>query len=248
MKHLLRYLVLVPIVTAPLLSGCKKDEPATPATPTTGSLNGTVTPAGSATQVTARNSSGASFSATPDPITGAFSFANLAAGQYTLSFTMGSGYKPLTDAKLSVVAGQNATVGTLQVTSDGIIKSGNMRWTTAGTTYTATVVEGAIDRQTGVFRVKGKSSDGTLTDEVSLWRNNGFAGVGNYKLSYAEYRRNTAMTNTVYFDRTTANPLVITQYDEATGTVAGTFSFNAMTGDLGGISIFVTNGTFSLRF
>lgn len=251
MKHLLRYFLLLTVLPGPLLSGCQKDESATPAPPTTGSLSGTVSPAGSITRVTAQSSTGLSFSATPDATTGAFSFSGLAAGQYTLSFTMASGYKPTASVSTSVVAGQNAALGTVQATSDGIIKSGTMSWTTGGQTYTATSVEGTINRQNGqggILYIKGKSVNGTQTDMVFLSRNNGFSGTGNYTLSLAEYWRTTASVSEIYRDRTTTNPLVITQYDEATGTVAGTFSFSGWTGDLGGTTIHVTNGTFSLRF
>ncbi|MFD1872636.1 carboxypeptidase-like regulatory domain-containing protein [Hymenobacter bucti] len=248
MKHLFRCFLLMTVLATPLLSGCQKDEPATP---TTGNLSSTVSPVGSIIKVTAQNSTGLSFSATPDAATGAFSFSGLVAGQYTLSFTMASGYKPMASVSTSVVAGQNTALGTVQATSDGIVKSGTMSWTTGGQTYTATITAGTINRQvgqSGTLYIKGRSVNGNQTDEVSLRRNNGFSGVGSYTLSLAEYWRTTVGASEVYRDRTTDNPLVITQYDETTGTMAGTFSFWGWTGDLGGNTIIVTNGTFSLRF
>ena len=251
MKHRFRSLLLAALLAGPLLSGCQKEESPTPAAPTPGSANGTVKPVGSVTLVTARNSAGLSFTATPDPVSGTFNFSGLAAGQYTLSFTMASGYKPMGSVNTSVVAGQNAAVGTVQATSDGIVKSGTMSWTAGGQTYTATITEGTINRQvgqSGTLYIKGKSTSGNQTDEVILRRNNGFSGAGSYTLSYAEYWRTMASALEVYRDRTATNPLVITQYDETTGTMAGTFSFSGWTGDLGGTTIHVTNGTFSLRF
>ncbi len=251
MMHFCRLFLLATILAGPLLSGCQKEEQPTPATPSTGDLNGTVKPAGSVTLVTAQSSSGLSFSVTPDAITGAFSFSGLAAGQYTLSFTMASGYKSMTNVNTSVMAGRNAAVGTVQATSDGTIKSGTISWTTGGQTYTSNIAEGSINQQigqSGTLFIKGKFINGNQTDEVSLRRTNGFSGVGNYTLSLAEYRRTAPSAQTVYFDRTTTHPLVITQYDEIAGTIAGTFSFSAMTGDLGGTTIHVTNGTFALRF
>ena len=247
MKALIYYALLAMTLAGPLLSGCKKDEPAAPIT---GGLNGTINPAGSITQVTAQGSNGRSLSATPDPITGAFNFNDLTAGQYTLNFTMASGYNPLGTLTPTIVAGQNTGIGTVQAISDGSIKSGTMSWTTGGTTYTATRVEGTINRQSRTFYVKGITTSGGQMDEVSIRRSidSGFAGVGIYTLSFAEYRRTMAGALTVYADRTTKSPLVITQYDEAAGTIGGTFSFMAMTGDLGGNSIVVTDGTFSVKF
>lgn len=250
MKQFFSSFLLFVLLASTLLSGCKKDEAATPAT---GSLSGTVSPVGSITQVTA--SGGGIFPATLNPTTGAFSLANLAPGQYTLSFTAANGYNAVPNRTISVVAGQNTAVGTVQAVSDGIVKGGTMSWTVNGQTYTATNVTGSVDRQNiKVFYINGESTSGAQVDAVSLAVATSFNGVGNYNL-------NTAYSNAIY-QRITggvtaftyqcagngsvmgSGSLLVTQYDETTGMAAGTFGF---VGTSGTSSATITNGTFSIK-
>lgn len=74
------------------LSGCSKDDIPL-GTPATSSLAGTISPVGSVSTVTATAPNGATFTATPDPVTGNYSLTGLAVGTaYTISFTPATNY------------------------------------------------------------------------------------------------------------------------------------------------------------
>ena len=255
MKHLLSFAALLALLaTSPLLSGCsKKDDPAA----TTGTMSGTVAPVGSIAQVTAKTSAGISGTAAPDATSGAFSFASLAPGSYTLSFTTATGYKSVADRTVSIVAGQNTAIGTVQATSDGSVKSGTMSWTVNSQTYTTTAVTGLIDTKTsGSFGLTGRATAGTQVDELGFSTTYSFTGsTGTYSLSNNPYsgatyqRINNGVTAFGYScNNNTAGSngnFIVTQYDATAGTAAGTFGFVGA-GSSGTAT--VSNGTFSIRF
>lgn len=96
-------------------TSCSKKEDATPAAPTTGSLEGTITPANSVATVTATNAGGLTFLATPNATSGVFTVPNLAPGAYVLTFSPRTGFQAATARTISVVAGSTAQAGTVLV-------------------------------------------------------------------------------------------------------------------------------------
>ena len=257
MKHLLRCLFSLLLLSL-LATACSQKSDPSPA-PTTGIITGTVNPAAAITQVTAKNAGGLTFTATPDAKTGVFTTAALAAGQYTLSFTMATGYYPVADKTITVTAGQTASAGTVQATSDGTIKSGTMTWTVNGQTYSTTnlsgIAEAAVNK---TLAVTGKSTSGTQVDQVYLQLGTVFNGVGTYPLQSGYYEGHYVriVGGITAFDYSTGNiigttggSLTVTQFDAATGTAAGTFAFTG--GNLSGSTVTratITNGSFSIRF
>lgn len=257
MKHLVRYLFSLLLLSL-FATACSQKSDPSPA-PTTGTITGTVNPAGAITQVTAKDAGGLTFMATPDAKTGVFTTAALAAGQYTLSFTMATGYFPVADKTITVTAGQTASAGTVQASSDGTIKSGTMTWTVNGQTYNTTNLSGVADVTVNkTLAVTGKSTSGTQVDQVYLQLGTVFYGVGTYPLQSGYYEGHYIRTvgGITSFDYSTANirntttgSLIVTQFDAATGTAAGTFAFTG--GHFNGSTVTqatVTNGSFSIQF
>lgn len=257
MKHWLRGWLFLSLFGILAASCSQKSDPAPAATPTTGTITGTVSPARAITQVTARTTGGLTFIATPDASTGAFTTPALAAGQYTLSFTMAPGYKSVADKTITVTAGQTASAGTVQAASDGTIKSGTMTWTVNGQTYTATALTGRVDRSVNrSFTVTGSVTNGNQVDELYLGLGTTFYGAGSYgyntPYNSAAYRRIVGGLPTFDYNTSSSSigTLVVTQYDEATGTLAGTFGFVAPVNSAGAgpSSATITNGSFTIRF
>ena len=259
MIHLVRYFFSLLLLSL-LVTACgQKADPTPVATPTTGTITGTVSPARAVTQVTAKTAGGLTFIATPDASTGVFTTPALAAGQYTLSFTMAPGYLAIADKTITVTAGQAAAAGTVQATSDGTIKSGTMTWTVNGQTYNTTNLSGIADATVNkTLAVTGKSTSGAQVDQVYLQLGTVFNGVGTYPLQSGYYEGHYIRTtggitsfdyNTANIGSTAAGSLIVTQFDAATGTAAGTFAFTG--GNLSGSTVTqatVTNGSFSIRF
>ena len=108
-----RFLFLALALPLSFLS-CSKKEDAAPA-PTTGTVEGTVSPAGALTTVTATNAGGLTFLAAPNATTGAFSLPNLAPGTYQLSFAPAATFAAPAARSVTVVAGQTASAGTVVV-------------------------------------------------------------------------------------------------------------------------------------
>ena len=257
MIHLVRYFFSLLLLSS-LVAACgQKSDPAPVATPTTGTITGTVSPARAVTQVTAKTAGGLTFTATPDASTGAFTTPALAAGQYTLSFTMAPGYLKIADKMITVTAGQAASAGIVQATSDGTIKSGTITWTVNGQTYTTTALTGKVDRSVNrTFYVTGTVTSGNQVDELNLALSTTFSGASSYdyKTYYnsAGYRRVVGGLPTLDY-RTSTNStgtLVVTQYDEAAGTMTGTFGFVAPANGAGTgpSSATISNGSFSIQF
>ena len=84
---------------------------------TTATLSGQANPAGSVTTVTATNANGVTVTATPSA-TGAYAFANLPFGAYTLTFTPAIGYAaPATTSVALVTGGTTVPTVTLALAS-----------------------------------------------------------------------------------------------------------------------------------
>lgn len=255
MNYLLRCWLLLSVFGMLAAACSQKSDPAPTTTPTTGTITGTVSPAQAVTQVTAKTAGGLTFTATPDASTGAFTTPALAAGQYTLSFTMAPGYAAVAAKTITVTAGQAASAGTVQATSDGTIRSGTITWTVNGQTYTTTALTGKVDRSVNrTFYVTGKVTNGNQVDELNLGLGTTFYGAGSYgyntPYNNASYRRVVGGLPTLDYatDTSSNGTLVVTQYDEAAGTMAGTFGFVANAKSAGTGTATVTNGSFSIRF
>ncbi|MBH8557208.1 DUF6252 family protein [Hymenobacter negativus] len=130
-------------------TSCSKKEDAAPAAPTTGSIEGTITPANSVTTVTATNVGGLTFLATPNTTSGVFTVPNLAPGAYVLSFAPRAGFQVAAARTISVVAGSTAQAGTVVVSP---IPTGS--------------ITGSIYPADGATRVEATSAAGVTVSAV----------------------------------------------------------------------------------
>lgn len=246
----------LPVATT--LSSCSSDKKEDPK-PTTGSLVGTISPAGSISTVTATDAGGLTFLATPDATTGAFSITDLKPGQYKLFFTTTPGYAQLGERSITVVAGEKAAAGTIVAESDGSLRSGTLTWTTGGTTYTSSTVTGNINDVGGAgtsLSITATANNGSRSDEISIFIGGFNLGIGTYQLGGGVYqnasylRTNGGVLIEQYGGQNSASgTFTATTYDAATKTLTGTFGFTAAdTRTSSGNSITVSNGTFTLRF
>ncbi len=126
----------------------KKEEPAPAPAPTTGGIEGTISPATAVTTVTATNTGNVTFLQTP-AASGAFTFANLLPGSYTLTCTPKAGFLAPDVRYVTVVAGQVAPAGTIAVAAEPL---GSLA--------------GVIDPVDAVTRVELVSGTGTVTPAV----------------------------------------------------------------------------------
>jgi hypothetical protein len=247
--------------TVLLFSACSKKEDTPPtATATTGALDGTVSPAGSITTVTATNAGGLTFPATPNASTGAFAVASLAPGSYTLSFAPAAGFAAPANRTITVVAGATASAGTVQVDRDGSVR-GTVSWAANGATFTATVVSGSISILGGAgqsLSLTGAATSGTTTETVSFL-------IGNFSPVVSQYQLGNSPYQTAAYQRTSggiitgaygqlgtsssaAGTFNITAANATARTFSGTFGFVAAANAGSTGSATITNGTFSLSY
>ena len=242
---------------ASILSSCSSDKTEDPK-PTTGSLAGTVSPAGAIGKVTATDAGGLTFVGTPDATTGAFSITDLKPGNYTLSFTPTAGYVAPAERTITIVAGEKVAAGTVSVESDGSLRSGTLNWRVDGTSYTATTVTGSIgDLGMGgkTLSIEATAVNGSTSDQLSLVVGSFTPAVGTYELGNvyyrsAAYQRTSGgiITATYGGQYMASGTVTISSYDASTRTLTGTFGFSAAgQGSTSGI-LDVSNGTFTLRF
>lgn len=154
MRYLFRPLLCALLACASLTAtscGDKKSDPAVlPPAPTTATLSGQVSPAGSIATVTATDASGKATTVTPNGSTGAYSFPGLTLGTYTLTFAPAAGYTAPTAASVILVAGGTTaptttvapapTTATLsgQINPAGAVASVRATNDASGTAYTTT--------------------------------------------------------------------------------------------------------------
>jgi hypothetical protein len=138
------------------LAGCSKDDIPL-VIPATSSLSGTISPIGSVITVTASAPGGATFTATPDSVTGTYTFTGLTVGTvYTLSYAPATNYAAPATQTATVVAGTvsvvppltlittpNATAASFAIELDAEVNGGpfalNTEYTKAdGQTFKAT--------------------------------------------------------------------------------------------------------------
>ncbi|TGE14518.1 DUF6252 family protein [Hymenobacter elongatus] len=227
--------------------------PTPPAVATTGSLEGTVLPATALTKVTATSSGGLMFPVLPDATTGLFNLANLAPGQYTLSFTAAPGYTAPANRTITIVAGQKAGAGTVTVSSDGTVRSGTMSWTTDGIQYSSGTITGQVDDAGHILSLTAEASNGTRRDQLSLTLHRSFSGNGTYRLGgtyeIGQLVRLDGGIRTGAFLADGSGTVTITTYSVANGTISGSFGFNGTDpSSYPAKYATVTNGTFALRF
>lgn len=139
MRPLFQLLFLVFFVAAGLLLSACSDKKEAPA-PTTGTVNGQITPADAVTAVTATSAATpattATATATPNA-SGAYTFSDLAAGTYTLSFAPATGYVAPAPQRVTVTAGGTTTATPVTVAARGGTITGQITPATAIIAVTA---------------------------------------------------------------------------------------------------------------
>ena len=252
----------MPLLAA-TVSCSKKEAPA----PTTGGIEGTVSPANALSQVTATNAGGLAFLAAPAAGTGAFALTNLAPGRYSLSFTPAAGYAAPAPRALDVVAGQTATAGTVVVAGDGTPR-GTIAWTVDGITLSSTVLAGTVRALGGVTDIRAFATSGGVQHEVSFYFSDHPAGLGTYTLfangpgyNSGGYTRTTGgvlVSYGTYLQQTGSGSgaagqgaFTVAAYNAAARAMSGTFAFTAINTDGGPANVrtaTISNGSFSLSY
>lgn len=238
----------MPLLTVTQSCTKKTDDPAVmPSAPTTGSIVGTIDPAGSLSTVTTTSAGGLTF---PLSVSGAsFRFDELVAGAYTLSFTPSTGYGAPANRSLTVVAGATASAGTVSVNPQVSVLRGAVSWETGGATYTAATLSGSLTTITATDQTSGRA--GILS--LNLPNLN---GVGTYRLDNQATNGQYIVTNggvpaASYSTAVTGGlngTVTVTSYDVATRTMTGTFGFVATNRVYTYSTITVSNGRFSLSY
>lgn len=217
------------------------------------------------------------YTVTADARTGAFSFAALPPGTYTLTFTTTTADPfPLT-VTASVVAGATAAPAIPPITHDGIGR-GTMKWVVDGQPYAATAFikvygDGKYFNLWGRAGSFGAGNAPVSDIELILPQDFGqpekqthpFAGAGTYALGglgvvdpfgdCSVYPGNDFYRGVRYVSvgGSAVGTLHLTRYDAQQGTAAGTFEYRAlaMTGVITATTpaqVAVTGGEFDITF
>lgn len=271
MKNLFNFAFTVTATAMLAIAGCSstKDDP-TPAA-TTGAINGTVSPAGSITTVTATSASGQTATATPAATTGTYAFASLAAGTYALSFAPATGYTaPAARPGLVVAAGQTTAAGTTTVspTNTGGA-AGSFTWSEGGAAKSGVVQNHTLQAggSASVFTLTltgATATGGSITnnDLVTLSLLN-VSGPGTYNLGIsaagvlasATFNRNRVGSPTAIWGcgpglagGQGSGSITLTSFNPTARTAAGTFTFTGgpvtNTGTVNTVA--VTSGAFNV--
>ncbi|UOQ51885.1 DUF6252 family protein [Hymenobacter cellulosivorans] len=240
-----------------VLLACSKEDIAQP---TTGIVEGTVSPAHALQLVTATGPDGRTFEATPDGTTGQFSLTSLPAGVYTLTFRSVTGYVNPDPVKVTAEPGRSVSVGRIVSVRDGKIR-GMMTWNVGSTSYSATLYYGSIRKSSMILT--GTTSLGSVWQQVSLViPGEGFGtaapfkGVGTYPLEtsdylfadFTSYANGNPIRHVTGFPGKPGGTITITSFDENARTVAGTFEFVGTPLTLGYEDVAVTNGRFNVTY
>ncbi|GAA3972283.1 carboxypeptidase-like regulatory domain-containing protein [Hymenobacter antarcticus] len=182
MQHLFHFLfVAFFAATSLLLTACGGDKKKDPA-PTTGMVNGQISPANAVTTVTATSGGTPATTATATPnASGVYAFAALAPGTYTLSYTPAAGFATPAPQTVTVAAGETVTAAPVTVTASVPGGSGSgFAYTVGGAPATATLVSANV--LAGSLVLQGSSSSRTVSislDQVPTGpRTYSFGGVG----------------------------------------------------------------------
>jgi hypothetical protein len=220
-----------------LLTSCTKEQAAP-----TGSIEGTILPAGGVTTVTATAPDGQAYQAVPDPTTGQVRFATLPAGAYTLTFTTILPYKTPLPVAVQLAAGTTTRPTFPELTRDGKIR-GTLRWTIGNTTYTSTQLLGQVTSSivsfSGVATTLGASHELIISLPAEFRGQTLFQGVGTYRMgqeypfgSYTLVPAGSTMYDpftygTTYPRAGGGGTITVTRFDPKAFVVAGTFEFLA---------------------
>ena len=231
--------------------------------PTTGSLAGTLSPAGVGS-VVVEASGGQIFTINANPATGYFGLKNLAPDDYRLTFTGNGLYFPPAARLVTVAAGQNLDLGTIAFRQAlrGIPR-GTITMRLDDTTYTATTVSGDVNVP-GAFEVRAGFVHGNAREELLLnylapIRTGTFpmvtpvpAGSGASDGQLVRWRNNRMLGEfRVYFYSVPPSRLVITQCDTTARTIVGNADlqlYRFITGSTSGPAYPNTSCAFNLRF
>lgn len=251
--------VLVWLTSLGGLTSCATQEPAP-----SGTIEGTLLPAGGVTTVTATAADGQAYQAVPDATTGQVRFTTLPAGAYTLSFTTILAYKTPEPVPVQLAAGTTARPVLPRLTRDATLR-GTLRWTIGNTTYAATQLFGQVNRDllsfSGVVTALGASHQVLLVLPAQYQGQPLFQGVGTYRMGqeypFGFYRLVPAggsiynpLTYTTTYPRAGGGgTITVTRFDAKAFVLTGTFEFvaegqsAAATG-----TVPLTQGTFDLTF
>ncbi|OON69815.1 carboxypeptidase-like regulatory domain-containing protein [Hymenobacter sp. CRA2] len=255
------------LVLALLLSSCSTKESVPPA-PTTGKVQGVVTPLGAATSLTLTAADGTYNTVAPNATTGAFEFAAVPIGTYSLTAAPITGYSPTTPIVLMVQAGQTTTAG-MQLVRDGRIR-GTMSWEQdgvpqqAGALFYGQIYDSFFSLEGSTVAAPNGAHQAVSLVLPHLVRAPGtaFQGVGNYTLGVAEYpfamvsnyldRFGTMDRHATSYANQPVGTVHITRFDLTNRTAAGTFEFVAdLTTNTSGTAaakVRITNGRFDITF
>ena len=244
-----------------------------------GAIAGAIPPVvgvGSATSVTATAADGATYTATPNAQTGAFTLL-LPAGTYMLTFitTLSAPNVFPTQVPVTVAAGATTTPVLPPLTHDNVTR-GLLRWTVNGTTYTANRLSGQFsDRglfsdSKGYFYLSGVAGEFDKSPEVAevflvlpeaSRKGVIFVGPATYTLggeeigSYGQFTyyaggslAGFSRYTTPMYSGTPTGTLRLTRYDANQGVAAGTFEFTAAASANATGQRTITNGEFNVTF
>ena len=199
-----------------------------------GSISGTITPAGAATEVRAYSSdSGAgTIRATPDPVTGVFKFEKVPTGSYIVSFTAADHFTAPATSSVIVSTGQNTDAGSFSFTRHG--ETSVLTLLDDGTSRS---LSGTASYQSGSFSLQGSLTE-WISRQDNLYINynlkillDNVTGPGTYAC------KNTATSQVMYtsgagpgtaiWDSTnngSSATVTITSIDPAANAISGTFT------------------------
>lgn len=242
-----------------LLTSCAPEQAAP-----SGSIEGTLLPAGGVTSVTATAADGQTYQSVPDPTTGQVRFATLPAGTYTLSFTTILAYKTPAPVTVQLGAGTTARPSFPGLTRDAKLR-GTLRWTTGNTTYSTSQILGEVNNSllsfSGVTTVAGASHQVLLVLPAHYQGQTIFQGVGTYRMGqeypFGFYRLVPAggsiydpLTYTTTYPRAGGGgTITVTRFDPKAFVLTGIFEFvaEAQSATATG-TVNITQGTFELTF
>jgi hypothetical protein len=226
MAKSLRFLTLAAALSTALLAtscGSKNNDPQ--AQTQTAVLSGQVAPAGSVTTVTATDPSGKAYTATVTSA-GAYAFAAMPLGNYTLTFTPATGYATPAPVTAQLTAG-----GTTAPTTTATLAQAAVSFKVDGTPVTAPYAYSQT--LTGNrFLTFSVSPGGAPGPTISINMAGLTPAVGSYPLdnSYSNAQYLTADYTTYYSAKfgtgsATSGALVVTAVNPAARRFSGTFSF-----------------------
>lgn len=259
MKKLFSLFFLV-LFSSLLLSSCSNDDDDKPAptptpAPAPGIIKAMVTPAGSAKNMLVTQGS-TTQEATPDA-NGVFQINNLAAGDYSVTFTPITGYTAPAAQNATVTAGNTTDLGTITLTSPTSQLLGTMSATVNGAPWLSMIQAAQVSGDT--LTITGTSADltgGTSgSGDVIVLMLQHVTGPG----TFSNQTGAMGIYTTVSLTGGGSTPptwitailgsctVTITKFDKTAKKITGTFSFkaNPMPGTSSSGTKTITNGAFT---